>query len=440
MRFTQACLGTFLLPVHRASGIVLRVTVVWGWLVMCALAADWPQWRGPQRDGHSPEKGLLSEWPDEGPPLLWTASGLGSGYASVGVVGDRIYTVGMRQNKTTFLIALDQHANKLWETPLSDNEEPPNGTPTVSEGRVYVVTFRGVLACCDAQTGELLWKKDYTRQFRGRMMSGWGYSESPLIDGDRVVCTPGGSQAMLVALDKHDGKTIWTTVMPDNLGPKGNDGAAYSSIVISHGGGVKQYVQLVGRGVIGVDAHTGKLLWNYNKIANGTANIPTPIVSGNYVFASTGYGDGGSALLEIQRAENRRVGIREVYYFPSNQLQNHHGGMILVDKFLYLGHGHNNGFPVCLEMATGQVAWRPGRGPGSGSAAVAYADGHLYFRYQDGTMALIEANPREYRLKGKFRLATHLGEGWPHPAIANGCLFLRDQDVLMCYDIHGSEN
>jgi len=397
-------------------------------------AADWPQWRGPQRDGRSPEQGLLESWPEEGPPLAWKATGLGSGYSSVAVVGDRIYTMGLRADKTCVLLALDKQGRKLWETPLQGNEEPPNCTPTVDEERVYGVTHRGLLVCCDAKTGKLLWSKDYGRDFGGRMMSGWGYSESPLVDGPRLICTPGGPQAMLAALEKRTGRVVWTTSMPDRVGPNGADGAAYSSIVISHGAGIKQYVQLVGRGVIGVDARTGRLLWGYNKIANSTANCPTPVVHENYVFASTGY-DGGAALLELQPAGRGQVVVREVYYLSGNQLQNHHGGMVLVDGYLYLGHGHNNGFPVCLELTTGRFAWRPGRGPGSGSAAVSYADGHLYFRYQDGIMALIEANPSEYRLKGKFKIASHLGESWPHPAIAGGQLYLRDQDALLCYDL-----
>jgi outer membrane protein assembly factor BamB len=267
------------------------------------------------------------------------------------------------------------------------------------------------------------------------MMSGWGYSESPLIDGDRLICTPGSQNAMLAALDKVTGNVLWTTRMPRDTGNKGQDGAAYSSIVISTGGGMKQYVQLVGRGVIGVSAANGELLWGYNKIANGTANCPTPVIAGNYVFASTGYGDGGSALLELRSAGNGKVAAREVYHCEARDVQNHHGGMILVGEHLFMGHGHNNGLPLCLALASGRDAWRPGRGAGSGSAAIAFADGHLYFRYENGTMALIEANPREYRLKGSFRLASVQGKSWPHPVVAGGRMYLRDQDVLMCYDV-----
>jgi outer membrane protein assembly factor BamB len=265
------------------------------------------------------------------------------------------------------------------------------------------------------------------------MMSGWGYSESPLVDGDRLIVTPGSNDAIIAALDKRTGKAIWSTPMPQQAGNSGGDGAAYSSVVISNAAGVKQYVQLVGRGVIGVDAKTGKLLWGYNRIANGTANVPTPLVSGDYVFCSTGYGT-GAALIKLSRRGNA-ISAEEIYFKSGDELQNHHGGMIMVGDYVYMGHGHNNGFPVCIEWKTGNDMWRPGRGPGGGSAAIVCADGDLYFRYQDGTMALIEASPREYNLKGSFKLATRNGESWPHPVIADGRLYLRDQQNLLCYDI-----
>jgi hypothetical protein len=197
---------------------------------------------------------------------------------------------------------------------------------------------------------------------------------------------------------------------------------------------VKQYVTLVGRGIVSVDAASGKLLWSYNNVANGTANIPTPIVSGDFIFCSTGYGT-GSALLKLSK-DGSGVKAEEQYFLGGNKLQNHHGGMILKDGYVFCGHQHNEGFPICVEMQTGEIAWGgKDRGPGGGSAAVAYADGNFYFRYQDGIMALIEANPKEYKVKGKFKIKTHNDNSWPHPVIAGGKLYLRDQDDLLCYDI-----
>jgi outer membrane protein assembly factor BamB len=185
--------------------------------------------------------------------------------------------------------------------------------------------------------------------------------------------------------------------------------------------------------VIGVAANDGTPLWGYNRIANHVANIPTPIVHDDYVFASTGYG-AGSALLRLEQTSTG-VKVNEVYFRPGNKMQNHHGGLVFVDGHIYLGNGHDNGLPMCVELLTGKVKWGPVRGPGSNSAAVLYADGHLYFRYQNAVMALIEATPEAYRLKASFKLPSHLDNSWPHPVIANGRLYLRDQDVLMCYDL-----
>jgi len=397
---------------------------------------EWPQWRGPDRTGISNETNLLQSWPEGGPPLEWRVEGLGSGYSSVAVTGGKIFTMGKVQGETK-LIALDEtDGSQLWSTPLGGGDDP-NCTPTVDGDLVFALSHAGDLLCAEAETGRTLWKKNFSDDFGGRMMSGWGYSESPLVDGDRLICTPGSQDAMLAALDKRTGEVIWKTPMPADAGSRGQDGAAYSSIVVGNCGGVRQYIQLVGRGLISVDAKTGKLLWGYNRIANGTANIPTPLVDGNYVFCSSGYGT-GSALLEVDRGASGWT-PREVYFKNGNELQNHHGGMILLNRHVFLGNGHNNGFPVCIELRSGRDAWRPGRGPGGGSAAVTYADGHLYFRYEDGVMALIEADPSSYKLKGKFQIASNNGRSWPHPVIANGRLYLRDQHELLCYDVRAQQ-
>jgi outer membrane protein assembly factor BamB len=391
---------------------------------------DWPQWRGPHRDGVSVEKGLLQSWPEQGPPLLWQAKGLGNGYASVAIANGRIFTLGQRKGGAA-LVALDLNTRKeLWTTTVGGGS--PNSTPTVDGNLVFALGRDGDLLCAEAATGKVLWQKKFGKDFGGRMMSGWGYSESPLVDGDRLICTPGADKAMIVALNKKTGETLWNALMPET-GRRGRDGAGYSSIVISEACGVRQYVQLTGRGVISVAAADGKPLWSYNRVANGTANIPTPIVKGDLVFCSSGYGT-GAALLKVVK-KGQALEAEEVYFLSGKELQNHHGGMILVGNHVYCGHGHNQGFPVCIDLMTGKAAWGPERGVGSGSAAIVYADGHLYFRYQNGIMALIEATPQAYRLKGSFKLASVRGQSWPHPVIADGKLYLRDQDVLMCYDI-----
>ncbi len=398
-------------------------------------AGPWPRWRGPNLDAKCAETGLLQQWPEDGPPLAWQVEGLGTGYAGVSVVDGKIFTMG-RKDGTEHLIALKaSDGSPLWSTPIGrgSNQRGSNCTPTVDGDLVYGISIEGDLICARTDNGETVWRKNFAQDFGGKMMSGWGFSESPLVDGNLLVCSPGGPQAALAALDKNTGKPVWTTEMPDG-GSHGGDGAGYSSIVISQGAGVKQYVQLMGRGVIGVAADSGQLLWRYDRIANGTANIPTPIVSGDYVFCSTGYGT-GAALLKLTRS-GRGVQADEQYFLDADKLQNHHGGMVLLDGYIYCGHRHNEGFPICVEMKTGQIRWGGDqRGAGSGSAAVLYADGNLYFRYQNGTMALIEATPERYNLKSSFKLASVRAESWPHPVIADGKLLLRDQEVLMCYDI-----
>lgn len=396
-------------------------------------ATDWYQWRGPERDGICRETGLNDDWPADGPPLLWRTRGLGRGYSSVSIAGGKLYTMG-KQGPQTFLICRRLDGDELWRTPVGGGDDP-NCTPTVDPAAnlVFALSHGGDLLCAEADSGREVWRKNFANDFGGRMMSGWGYSESPLVDGDRLICTPGSDRALLAALDKRTGRTIWSTpAAPGTLGNAGKDGAGYSSVVVSNGGGIKQYIQLVGRGLVSVAADDGRGLWNYNRIANGTANVPTPIVTGNFVFTSTGYGDGGTALLELRKQGNG-VAVREVYYKRADELQNHHGGMILIGDHVYMGHGHNNGFPACVELRSGRNLWGRTRGAGSGSAAIVYADGSLYFRYEDGVLALVDANPAGYELKRSFKIASNNGKSWPHPVIQEGRLYLRDQDELLCY-------
>ncbi len=392
---------------------------------------DWPQWRGPNRDAVSTETGLLSDWPDDGPPLLWTAKGLGRGMSSVSVADGRIYTMGNRGGKVHLMTLDAEKGEKIWSTPL-DADGDPNGTPTIDGEHVFAITYNGALVCAETATGRVLWQKNFVKDFGGKVPT-WGYSESPLVDGEAVVCTPGAQRALIVSLNKTTGETVWKTTTPAEMQGRGHGGAGYSSIVIGQAAGIRQYVQLVGNGVIGVSTADGTPLWGYNRIANDVANIPTPIVHEDYVFTSTGYG-AGAALLRLERAANG-VKVNEVYFHRGNRMQNHHGGMVLVDGYVYFGHGQNQGLPMCVEMLTGKIAWGPVRGAGEESAAVLYADGHLYFRYQNAVMALIEATPQGYRLKTSFELPSHLDNSWPHPVIAGGRLYLRDQDVLMCYDL-----
>lgn len=401
--------------------------------------ADWPQWRGPKRDAISPDKGLLKTWSDDGPPLAWKASGLGSGFASVVLADGRIFTMGRREKQVNGrrenqedLIALSADDGKeLWSLKVNtEGADEPASTPTVDGDRVYAVGTHGDLVCATV-TGKEVWRKNFVKDFGGSVPS-WKYCESPLVDGDKLICTPGSPSATMVALNKKTGDVIWKSEVPNG----GGNGSGYSSIVISNGAGVKQYVQLLGAGTgcIGVAAANGKLLWKYERVGNGTASIPTPIVDGDDVFCSSGYGT-GAALLHLT-AEGSGVKATEVYFLNGDTFQNHHGGMIHVGPYIYSGHGHNNGFPICLEMKTGKVVWGgKQRGAGSGSAAVTYADGKLYFRYQDGIMALVDADKDGYHLSGSFKIPEVHRESWSHPVVTGGKLYLREQNNLFVYQL-----
>jgi outer membrane protein assembly factor BamB len=407
-------------------------------------SGDWPQWRGPNRDNISSFKGLTKDWEGSAPKLAWKTSGLGGGYASVSIADGRLYTTGNRDN-AQHLVCVDLAKHEIaWSTPLT-KAAPKHGfegarsTPAIDGDRAYVVSSNGAISCISTTDGRVIWSKEFS-DVGGKMMSGWGFSESPLIDGDHVVCTPGGEQAMLWCLDKLTGAEVWKSEVAD-FGTAGKPGAGYSSIVISEGAGVKQYVQLVGRGTIGVRAIDGKLLWTYNRIANGVANIPTCIPSGDYLFTASGYDDGGSALLKLSQ-DGDGVKADEVYYHNNKELQNHHGGMVLIGKTLYFGHGHNKGFPVAVDLETGKILWnaqKQSRDIGDGSAAITAVDGHLIFRYQSGPVALIEATPSEFRFKGAFKPEIIEREGWSQPVVAGGKLYLREQDHLMVYDIAGTK-
>ncbi len=400
--------------------------------VQCmAVDTDWPRWRGAQGDASSTEKGLLAEWPEGGPKVAWQSQGLGKGFSSLAIVGDRIFTMGEKDGRSLLICISRNDGSLIWETPFGSGE--PNCTPTTDGDRVYGLSRNGELACLKASDGKLVWKTSFANDFGGKEPI-WGFSESPLVDGDWLIASPGSDDAFIVAFHKSTGEVQWKAKLEGADKFRGHGGAGYSSPVICNAAGVKQYVTLTGKGLVSVDAKTGKILWLYDRISNGTANIPTPIVDGNLILTSSGYDDGGTALLEIVK-KGKEVGWKERYYFKSNELQNHHGGMILHKGHVYMGHGHNNGFPVCFDFKTGKTAWKPGRGPGTQSAAVALADGHLYFRYQDATMALIEASPQSYRLKGKFKIAVKNGESWSHPVVVGGKLYLRDQDDLVVYDV-----
>jgi outer membrane protein assembly factor BamB len=422
-----------------------------GLLFACtAVAADWPQWRGPDRTAISNETGLLREWPKDGPTREWTVKNLGGGYGSPSVADGKIYGVGKIDGKEYVWCLNEKDGSEVWKKEFASPksvgyDEGPRCTPTYHKDAklgavVYAVGVSGDLVCVKADTGEKVWSKNYGKDFGGRMMSGWGYCESPLVDGDKLICTPGSDSAAVVALKAATGEVVWKAAVPKC------GGSGYSSVVKATVGGVPMYITLLGTsaGVVAVHADTGKLLWQYNRVANRTANIPTVIAKDDLVWCSTGYGDGGSALLKLTADGSDKVTAKEVKYYDSS-FQNHHGGMILVGDYVYFGANHGQGYPACAEFKTGEKKYKlsKGLGGGNGSAAIAYADGMLYYRYQNGQVVLLNATPNEDELKvsGSFKVPEQSRAAqWAHPVIANGKLYIRDQDKLHCYNIKADKN
>lgn len=389
-------------------------------------AATWPQWRGPWRDGKSAETGLLQSWPASGPELVWAANGLGAGYSSFAVEGGKLYTQGQR-NGRQFLTAFDtENGSKRWEVEnggqyMDSKGNGPRGTPTLNDGRVYAISGRGHLICAEAATGKMIWRIDLLGEFGARNIS-WGISESPLVEGDRVIVTPGGREAGVVALNKMDGSVIWKSE---------GDRAGYSSAVSTTLAGVHQYVLLTGTAGVGVRASDGKLLWRYTKVANGTANAATPIVSGNQVFLSSDYGT-GCALLQISPDGAGGVEAEEVYF--SREMRNHYSTAVLIDGKLY---GYSSRILTCMDFATGAVDWRD-RSVGKGQ--VIAAEGLLYLQGEDGVAGLAEATPTGYREISRFEFSKADLPTWALPVIADGRLYMRDQDRLNCYDIRAQQS
>lgn len=400
---------------------------------------DWPGFHGRQRDSICRETGLLRQWPDEGLKLLWKLEGLGKGLSMVSIAGGKMFTTGDRaihgQPEAQYVLAFDLASRKqLWAARIGKPYAEWGGlcTPTIDGQNAYVLSTDGGLFCLDAATGAVRWQKNLKdKEFGGQMMCVWPYSESPLVDGDRLICTPGGKEAAVVALDKKTGAVLWKCKLPE-IGPQGKDGAAYASPMVAEIEGVRQYVQIVGRGVIGVEADSGAFLWGYNRLASDIANITNPVVRGSYVFATNSYNT-GSALLRIRR-EGAKFRAEEVYFLAPKEFQNHHGGVVLVDGAIYGGSGMGKGDPACIDFATGKILWKS-RAPVNGSAAVLYADGHLIFRYDRGLLMLVEAKPDALRIKGKFTPVTVEGPAWSHPVIHQKKLFLRHNDLLLCYDL-----
>lgn len=397
------------------SGLVLLFAVAGQ--VMAQAGANWPQWRGPNRDGVSKETGLLKQWPENGPPLVWKASGAGRGYSSFSIANGRLYTMGLRGDRE-FVVAFDiANGKEAWATPhggafRNDRGDGPRGTPTVDGDRVYALGGNGDLSAIEAKTGKIIWSKNVLKEFGGSNIQ-WGISESPLVLGNKVLVNAGGPNASIVALNKDNGSVIWKSQ---------SDEAGYSSAIPLQVNGGTQVVFFTGQRAVGLDVNDGKLLWDYGKPSNRTANVATPIARGNRVFISSDYGTGGGVV------EIKPDGKAQEIYFTKD-MRNHHSSSILVGDYLY---GFSSAMLTAMKFDTGEIAWRD-RSVGKGS--LVFADGHLYAFSENGVVGLVEATPEGYREKGRFKIQQESLPTWAHPVVAGGRLYLRDQDTIYAYDV-----
>lgn len=381
----------------------------------------WTQWRGKNRNGKSLEKGLVKRWSDGGPKLLWTAKGCGIGYASLSFGGGLIYTAG-NFGSTVCVVAFSIDGKQVWRSEVgrgwTGSYPGSRGTPTYEDGKLYYESPMGEVVCLEARTGRKIWSVNILRKFRGRNIS-WGLAESVLIDGDRLICQPGGREVGVVALQKQTGKTIWTCRTGDKPG--------YASPIVFEYKGLRQIVTMTSYAAVGINAKTGRLLWRYEHRTSYDANIPTPIYHDGYVFIDSGYGSGG-ALLRLN-VSGERCSVNEVW--TTKALDNHHGGIVLVDGYLY-GSSHRGRW-VCLDFRTGRVMYSES---GVGKGSVIYADGMLYCLSERGMLGLVEATPRGHKVVSRFRIPrSGRGPTWAHPAIQHGTLYIRHGDVLFAFDI-----
>jgi len=386
--------------------------------------ADWLQWRGPNRDDVSSEKGLLKSWPEGGPTRVWIFTNAGSSYSGPAIVGNKLYTLGTRDG-AEIVLALDANTGKeLWTASIGDvlqNDwgNGPRATPTVDGGHIFAMSGKGNLACVNVADGKVVWQK--TMASLGGKTPGWGYCESVLVDGDRVVCTPGGAKGAIAALNRKTGELMWQTA-------EFTDGAHYASIVPAKINGTDTYVQLTAQSIVGIAAKDGKVIWK-EAFPGKVAVIPTPIVRDNIVYVTAGYGVG---CKQIKIKSDNTVET----VFENKVIKNHHGGVILVGDHLY---GHAEPGWTCQDFKTGAEVWNH---RGFGKGAVGYADGMLYCLEEgSGKVALAEASPAGWKGHGQFTLnpqsqiRNRQGRIWVHPVICNGKLYLRDQDLIYCYDV-----
>lgn len=408
-------------------------------------AADWPQWRGPRRDGVCDETGLLQQWPEGGPPLVWTSTNLGRGYSAPIVVGQRIFLAG-DVGEELHLFALDLEGKPVWQAKNGRSWKSPypgaRASCTYSEGRLYHLNAHGRLACLDADTGQEFWSVNVVERFDGKVIH-WGLSENLLVDGPRVIVTAGGSKGLMAALDKKTGETVWASD-PLRLGesrlpaherlsePFGEvDNASYASPILVTVGGRRQIVNCSLRHVFGVDADTGQLLWTRPMRTRYSVIAMTPVLVGDSIFVTAPHGEGGR--LYRLRANGPRLELESLW---STQLDACQGGIVYVDGALYGAMYDKARTWLSVDARTGTTRYQLND---FAKGSMLYADKRLYCLSEQGEVALLEPRADRFEVKGRFKLVPERkSDVWTHPVISNGRLYLRYNETLFCYDVRKS--
>jgi len=393
-------------------------------------AGFWPRFHGPKGDNISSETGLLKSWPDGGPTLLWTAQGIGEGYSSVSIANGLIYTAGNLKEKTA-ITALDTSGQIQWQVAAGDawtGEHPgTRGTPTIDGDRLYHESPLGQLVCLNAKTGDEIWSLNILEEFGSKNIQ-WALAESVLVDGDRLICCPGGKNTSVVTLDKKTGKTVWTARSTGDL-------AGYATPALVEYQGLRIILAMTQKALIGVNADNGDLLFRHPHETKWDVNATTPIFHDGQVFITSGY-SAGSEILKL-KVEGKTASVETVW--QSKDLDNHHGGVVLLDGYLYgaaheaRGAGRNPW--VCLDWKTGERKYAE-KGVGKGSLTC--ADGMLYTLSEKEDVGLVRATPEGHEVISRFKLPKGgKGPSWAHPVICGGRLYLRHGDRLYAYDVRG---
>jgi outer membrane protein assembly factor BamB len=392
------------------------------------MADDWHQWRGTNRNGISKETGLLKSWPEGGPKLLWSNKEVGEGFSSMSISRGSLYITGIVDKQET-LFAFDLDGKLKWKTAYGPNWKGSfpvaRTTPTVDGTNLYVISGMGNAVCLDANSGKIKWSVQTVEKFKGEYHN-WGIAESPLVVDDKVICTPGGTNASMVALNKLTGETLWQT---ETFSEQHN----YCSPILIEREAKKIIATQLQETFVGVDANTGKVLWQ-DKYSNfldepTDINIVTPIYQNGYIYVTSGYNDGG-AMYELSKdgANIKRV-------WNDSTLDVHHGGVVLIDGFIYGSNWENNrnGNWVCLDWKTGKVMYET---KWINKGSIIAAEGMLYcYEEKEGNLALLKASPKGFDIISSFKIEKGSGQHWAHPVISDGRLYLRHGEALMVYDI-----